>query len=112
MAPAAAASGPSFDAERIKLYEGKMTPAVVLIAIVAASGGLLFGALPRGGCWGGGRRAGGLWCVVRCSRRARSRQRTGWAHRRAPGAANRGGLKMTHPPSHQTTLKKMRNRLR
>lgn len=43
MAPAAMASGPSFDAERIKLYESKMTPAVVLIAIVAASGGLLFG---------------------------------------------------------------------
>lgn len=43
MAPAALSSGPSFDAERIKLYESKTTPAVILIAIVAASGGLLFG---------------------------------------------------------------------
>jgi hypothetical protein len=47
MAPAAG-SGPSFgDKERIALYEGKTTGAVILIAIIAASGGLLFGA-PRG----------------------------------------------------------------
>jgi hypothetical protein len=50
MAPVGAASGPSFDKERIALYESKMTPAVALIAIVAASGGLLFGAR---GCAGG-----------------------------------------------------------
>ncbi|KAI8470525.1 MAG: general substrate transporter [Monoraphidium minutum] len=43
MAPAAMASGPSFDAERIAMYDSKITPAVILIAIVAASGGLLFG---------------------------------------------------------------------
>ncbi|GBF88955.1 sugar transport protein [Raphidocelis subcapitata] len=43
MAPGVAASGPSFDKERIALYESKMTPAVALIAVVAASGGLLFG---------------------------------------------------------------------
>jgi hypothetical protein len=33
----------SFDAERCKLYTGRTTPAVILIAMVAASGGLLFG---------------------------------------------------------------------
>lgn len=44
MAPAGAASGPSFDKERIALYESKTTAAVIIIAIVAASGGLLFGA--------------------------------------------------------------------
>lgn len=43
MAPANLASGPSFDKDRIALYDGKTTPAVILIAIVAASGGLLFG---------------------------------------------------------------------
>jgi sugar porter (SP) family MFS transporter len=37
------ASGPSFDAERVAHYEGKTTVAVVVIAMVAASGGLLFG---------------------------------------------------------------------
>jgi hypothetical protein len=46
MAPAAVASGPSFDKERIALYESKITGSVILIAIVAASGGLLFGACP------------------------------------------------------------------
>lgn len=43
MAPAVG-SGPSFgDKERIALYEGKTTTAVMIIAVVAASGGLLFG---------------------------------------------------------------------
>jgi hypothetical protein len=43
MAPANVASGPSFDKDRIALYESKFTPAVFFIALVAASGGLLFG---------------------------------------------------------------------
>lgn len=33
----------SFDAERCKLYTGHTTGAVILIAVIAASGGLLFG---------------------------------------------------------------------
>jgi hypothetical protein len=41
MAPAAA--GPVFDSKRASQYESKTTPAVVIIAIVAASGGLIFG---------------------------------------------------------------------
>jgi hypothetical protein len=43
MGGGALASGPSFDAERVAHYEGKTTPAVIIIALVAASGGLLFG---------------------------------------------------------------------
>lgn len=34
---------PSFDAARCQLYTGRTTPAVLLIALIAASGGLLFG---------------------------------------------------------------------
>ena len=102
MAPAAAASGPSFDAERIKLYEGKMTPAVVLIAIVAASGGLLFGAPPRGGCLGG-RRAGGLECGALLSARALSpADRLGSSSSARRG--KQGRAQNDAPPSHQTTL--------
>jgi hypothetical protein len=44
MAPAVAAAGPAGDKDRVALYEGKTTAAVIIIAIVAASGGLLFGA--------------------------------------------------------------------
>lgn len=36
-------SGPSFDTSRVAQYEGKTTVAVIVIAMVAASGGLLFG---------------------------------------------------------------------
>lgn len=59
MAPAAVGSGPSFDKDRIALYEGKTTSAVIIIAIVAASGGLLFGE----------------WAQQRRSARMRSAQR-------------------------------------
>jgi hypothetical protein len=43
MGGGAVAAVNSFDAERCKLYTGRTTPAVILIAMVAASGGLLFG---------------------------------------------------------------------
>lgn len=43
MGGGALASGPSFDADRVAHYEGKTTAAVIIIAMVAASGGLLFG---------------------------------------------------------------------
>eukprot|EP00878_Enallax_costatus_P003747 GHUV01003963.1.p1 GENE.GHUV01003963.1~~GHUV01003963.1.p1 ORF type:complete len:430 (+),score=129.74 GHUV01003963.1:238-1527(+) len=43
MGGGAIASPSSFDAERCKLYTGRTTPAVIVTALVAASGGLLFG---------------------------------------------------------------------
>ena len=35
--------GSSFNESRCKLYQGRTTPAVIFIAMIAASGGLLFG---------------------------------------------------------------------
>jgi len=67
---------------RAHLYQGKTTPYVILVAAVAASGGLLFGASSQPlHCTHGGAHPG-CWDAAACTRPWERRQLT---HAAAPG---------------------------